>query len=211
MTYARTLVRMLALVTGIFGITTGRAKGQETNVRKLQKLFIFSIIVAILAPTPFMGNAVLASEQEVVNTEHGTVTFFDQGTPVAPTQKDLQMIADQSGVGVVNSQYVECWEYDHRVDATQYWVQLGLHWCWDSSQTFGHSVWEWTLFDVKGYLTEYVSSSSSSGPVSQGVSIASAVAQWHFRSSGPGIDANYYPWIEIDATNRGSVAVTVHT
>lgn len=123
------------------------------------------------------------------------------------------MIADQSGVSVsvVNLQYVECWDYERRVDATQYWVQLGMHWCWDSSQAFGHSVWEWTLFDVKGYLTTYMSSNSSSGPLSDGFDIASAYAQWHFQSSGPGIDANYYPWINIVGNNRGSVVVTSHT
>lgn len=46
-------------------------------MRNLPKQLIFTIFVAALALSPFMGNAVLASEEEVVNTEDGTVTIHD--------------------------------------------------------------------------------------------------------------------------------------
>lgn len=159
-----------------------------------------------------MTNTSLANENKV--HEGRTTTIYVEGTPVEPTEEDLLAIATTSGVSVesIQPQYVECWDYRHQTDVTQYWVSLKIHWCWDSTQVTGHSIWEYPDFDVKNYLTVYQSSGSWSGPLAQGVDIAEAFGSWHFQSPGPGGSSiNYYPSIHIIANNRGSVEVTEHT
>lgn len=175
------------------------------------------LLALVFLSTPAVTTQALAQEATEVTGDRGVVTRIeDVGVPYPPGETERVAIADSRGVPLsdVDLMAVTCWSYSRRVDETQYWVLLGLNWCWDSVTGYGVNVNYWQQRDVKGPVTTFMSFNGSAGPYypGDGVTIARADGQWHFRSSvGIGPDVNYYPYIAIIGNNRGSVIVDIHT
>lgn len=172
--------------------------------------WMFSLIVVIIA----IGPATMLVEARE-NSEVTLQVFEAQGTPVQPTEADIIAVAANAGVSPdqIDPARVACWSYEHTVDHPQYWVLLGIYWCWNGAPAGGYDVSHWTRHDVKNYFTVFSSVNATSGPYypGDGGTIARADLQWHFTSSGGGVQFNYYPWIEILGITNGTVIVTVHT